>query len=354
MEHAHIDGRAMAIANWQALRLLPAAAVQHPPSGPAPAFERAPAPVEGYSVGTTNAGSIVGAVSLPASYPALQIRPISLTRNAYYGTPGLVAMLVKAAERVAREHPGSVLWAGDLSLPDGGALSPHASHASGRDVDLSFYVSAPSAKADLAPADSAAMRYIDGEGRVSGSELVFDIPRNWALVAAFLEDPVATPQWIFVAAHLRELLLAYGRTHADARLVAKAEVVLMQPRDSSPHADHFHMRIYCGLAERLEGCLDAAPFHSWAPRHEAALAHWLEGLLPFLDTPRVPETKEAIERIVRMNATPAIPHLERLLASDPAARDPAITALAEDALDFLQGRRTPAAWKRWRAEDAPP
>jgi len=97
----------------------------------------------------------------------------------------------------------------------------------------------------------------------------------------------------------------------------------------------------------------AAPFHPWAPRHEEALSRWLDGLLPFLEVPRAPETKEAIERIVRMNATPAMPHLERLLARE-ASLDPAIKALAEDALDFLAGRRTPAAWKRWRAEDAPP
>ncbi len=356
-------GRALAPVHLDdALRLLPAAAIPPPPNNPAPAFERAPPPAEGYSIGPSNAGSLTGAVALPAAHPDLQIRPISLTRNAYFGTPALVAMLVKAAERVAREHPGSVLWAGDLSLPDGGALAPHGSHTSGRDVDLSFYVSRPTSgrrpeglpKAYATPEDSAAMRYVDAQGHVSGTDLVFDVARNWALVRAFLEDPGATPQWIFVASHLRAQLLAYGRDHADAPLVARAEVVLVQPRDSSPHADHFHMRIYCGLSERLQGCLDAAPFHAWAPRHEAALSRWLDGLLPFLEDPRMPETKEAIERIVRMNATPAIPHLERLIARDPGEHDPAITALAEDALDFLAGRRTPAAWKRWRAEDAPP
>ena len=73
-------------------------------------------------------------------------------------------------------------------------------------------------------------------------------------------------------------------------------------------------------------------------------------LLPFLREPRLPETREAIERIVRMNATPAIPHLERLI---PISHEP-LTSLAKDAVDFLAGRRTPSAWKRWRAEDAAP
>jgi len=348
-----VHARALAPLSWQPLRLLPAAAIPPPPRGPAPAFERAPGPIEGYSIGPTNAGSITNSVALPSAHNDLQIRPISLTRNAYFGAPGLVAMLVKAAERVAREHPGSVLWAGDLSLPNGGALAPHASHTSGRDVDISFYVSRPTGSG-LEPSDSAAMRYVDAAGHVSGSDLVFDAARNWALVRAFLEDPGATPQWIFCASQVRALLLVEARREGDERLVARAETVLVQPRDSSPHADHFHVRIYCGLAERLQGCLDAAPFHPWAPRYEAALGQWLDGLLPFLADPRVPETQEAIERIVRMNATPAIPHLERLLAGDASTRDPALTALARDALDFLKGRRTPAAWKRWRAEDAPP
>ena len=338
-----VSARALRMPPWAHLRLLPAAAVAPPPSSLAPAFERAPAPLEGFSIGPTNAGSLSGPVPLPADHPNLKIRPIALTRNAYFGTPGLVAMLTKAAERVAREFPGSVLWAGDLSLPDGGSLAPHASHTSGRDVDLSFYTSR-----DGVPADGPAMRNVDGEGRVG--ELRFDVARNWALVASFLEDPGATPQWIFCASHVRALLLAHARAHADARLVERAEVVLVQPGDSSPHADHFHVRIYCGLAERMQGCLDAAPFHAWAPRYDEALAAWLEGLLPFLREPRLPETREAIERIVRMNATPAIPHLERLI---PISHEP-LTSLAKDAVDFLAGRRTPSAWKRWRAEDAAP
>lgn len=343
-------GRALAPLTMGGLRLLPAAAVPPPPTGPAPAFARPEAPRPGWSIGPSNAGSLVGAAMLPEGHPSLRIRPIAARRGATFGTPALVAMLVRAAERVAREFPGSALWAGDLSLPGGGALAPHNSHTSGRDVDLSFYVSRRSGDG-LTPADGPEMRFVDGAGGVADSDLVFDDARNWALVEALLEDPGAAPQWIFVAAHLRERLLAHGRSVADARLVARAEVVLAQPGDSSPHADHFHVRIYCGLDERLQGCLDAAPFHPWVDRHDAALAHWLDGLLPFLEEPRLPETREAIERIVRMNAEPAIPHLERLIAKGP---DPTLADLARDALDFLRGRRTPEAWKKWRADDARP
>jgi len=343
-------GRALMALRLEGLSLLPAAAIAPPPSEPAPAFSRLASPARGYSVGPTNAGSLVDATALPLDHPSLRIRPATLTRQAYFGAPALVAMLVRAAERVAREHPGSTLWAGDLSLFQGGALAPHSSHTSGRDVDLSFYVSWPGER-QHEPADGPEMHPVDAGGQVGGTALRFDTARNWSLIQAFLEDPGATPQWIFVASHLREHLLDYARKVADPSLVARAQRVLAQPRDSSPHADHFHVRLYCGLADRLQGCLDAPPWHPWAPRYEEALGAWLDGLLPFLAEPRLPETREAIVHIVRMNATAAVPHLERLLASRPG---PELARLTEDAIDFLRGRRTPTGWRRWRALDGPP
>lgn len=338
------SGRALASAAWAPMKLLPAASVAPLPPRDAPAFERAAPAIRALSIGTTGRGALLDGIALQAS-DALALRPISVQRGAIYGASGLVGMLTRAAERVAREHPGSVLWAGDLSLAEGGPLAPHASHTSGRDVDLAFYVT----RAD-APADGPEMRYVAPDGRVAGTDLRFDAARNWALVRALLEDPQVVPQWIFCASHVRALLLSEAqRAGADPLLVAKAERVLAQPGDSSPHDDHFHVRVYCGLAERLQGCLDAPPWHPWAPRWEAELARWAEALAPFLATPSEPETREAIERIVRMNATGALPDLKRL-----AAGDSSLAPLAADAVDFLEGRRTPDAWRRWRAEDTAP
>jgi hypothetical protein len=149
---------------------------------------------------------------------------------------------------------------------------------------------------------------------------------------------------------VRALILAHARAVAEPGLVARAERVLVQPSDSSPHADHFHLRVYCGLTERLQGCLDAPPFHAWAPNYDAELARWLEAFLPFLTKPSEPETREAIERIVRMNANAALPWLDQL-ARQPLA--PELARLVDDARDFLSGRRTPSAWRRWRPDDAP-
>jgi penicillin-insensitive murein endopeptidase len=336
----------MAVAHLARLelgRFRPFQALTTAPSVPiAQAFARPasrPGP-EPRSLGPTNAGLLVDGLA-PAESASLKLRPIALERGAVFGTRALVGMLERAAARVARRYPGSVLWAGDLSLAGGGPFAPHASHQNGRDVDLAFYVS----HLDGRPGDGPAMRPVASDGRVGG--LVFDVARNWALVEAFLEDPEAEVQWIFVAAHLRDLLLDEARAEGSPHL-AKAERILAEPRDSSPHADHFHIRIYCGLEERLEGCLDAPPFHPWVNRHDEALARWLDGYLPFLRSPRWPEIGHAIEAIVRMNATAALPALEPLRDHG----DRAVATLARDACDFLRGQRTPAAWARWRAIDA--
>ena len=68
-----------------------------------------------------------------------------------------------------------------------------------------------------------------------------------------------------------------------------------------------------------------------------------------IDVERETTLKPAIERIVRMNATGAVPALQRL-----AAGDTPLAHLAADAVDFLEGRRTPDAWRRWRADDFAP
>lgn len=329
-------------------RLLPRAAVSRPAAveDAVPAFDRAHVGSlergRSYSIGTTSAGYLVGAVPLAGS-TGLALRPISVTRGAIYGTRALEAMLTRAADAVAARYPGSVLWAGDLSGPRGGDLPGHKSHNSGRDVDLGFYRRAPDGTAADTPRFSAVTATTGG-----GADR-FDLERNWLFVASVLQDPGATVQWIFVAAPLREALLDYARTSgADPELIARAEQVLAQPSDSSAHRDHFHLRIYCGLEEALEGCLDAPPLHPWAPRWDAEIARLVDGYTPLLSREGPDELRLVVERLVRLHAKSAIPALQRL-ATESA--DATIQGLAADAVAFLSGRETPAAWARWRPDD---
>ena len=321
-----------------ALRLRPAASVQALPSRPtaAPGDEGPPS----LSVGPPQRGELLGGREL-LPRPGLSLLPNALRRQATWGTPALVGLIERAAAAVANDHPGSTLWVGDLSKQNGGPFAPHASHQSGRDVDLAFYLSTP----DGGFADPPQMAAVSGDGRSGGLE--FDLERNWRLVEAMLTDEVAQVQWIFVANHIRAALLDHGR-RVGSPLVSRAERVLLEPRDSSPHADHYHVRIYCGLEDRLNGCLDAPPFHPWVDRHDKALSEWLDGLLPLLERPHQPETAQAIEAIVRMNASSAVPELLDLAER---GADPELAELARDAASFLSGRRTREGWERWRPRE---
>ena len=60
--------------------------------------------------------------------------------NHFFGAWQLVQLLERAAHQVARSLPGARLSVGELSKERGGDLPGHASHESGRDVDVGFYM----------------------------------------------------------------------------------------------------------------------------------------------------------------------------------------------------------------------
>ncbi|MCS6902362.1 MAG: penicillin-insensitive murein endopeptidase, partial [Myxococcales bacterium] len=152
----------------------------------------------GVSVGSPSEGQLKGGVRLEES-PHLRFLPEHHHR---WGLPHLVSMLNRSAARVRHRYPGSVLTVGDLSRKGGGDIRGHHSHESGRDADVGFYVTTSAGK-NVLP-----QRFVsfDEHGRAPGG-LRFDVARNWALIAAWLEDPQARVTHIFVAAPLRDLLL---------------------------------------------------------------------------------------------------------------------------------------------------
>jgi penicillin-insensitive murein endopeptidase len=168
-------------------------------------------------------------------------------RGLRWGTPALVSLIERAARRV-NDELGGTLYVGDLSTERGGRTPWHKSHRRGCDVDLIYY--ATDEDGDPGPIPSQMARF-DREGKARGTDelgqpiaLAFDTERNWALVRALLEDPLAHVTRIFVANRLKRLLLAFAREHdEDEALIAQAEGVLGQPGDSTPHDDHMHVRI---------------------------------------------------------------------------------------------------------------
>ena len=207
-----------------------------------------------HSVGTAQNGALQGGLPVTES-PALRVLPQTRTRGFFWGTAELVQLLEKSADAVAEAYPGSQLRLGNLSKEGGGDIAPSHSHNSGRDADVLFFAFDRNGS-DAAPANFV---HFDDNGLSDSPDpgrWEFDTARNWALVRRWLTDPQVVVQWIFVSVPLRNRLLDYAlRERETESLRDRAKHVLVQPRDSSPHADHFHIRIACPGNDR-PGCID--------------------------------------------------------------------------------------------------
>jgi len=160
-----------------------------------------------------------------------------------YGHPALVLMLGRSAKEISKAASGSVMLVGDLSTKNGGPLSGHRSHQSGRDADVGFYVVDEAGK----PAHLEKFVAFGRDGKASdGSGLRFDDWRNWLLVQSWVRDRRAGLSHIFVSRALRTRLLTYGQSQAAfKKYVPEVTALLKQPEDAEPHDDHFHVRVSC-------------------------------------------------------------------------------------------------------------
>lgn len=348
------QGAALRRLDIEGFRLLPAAIVARLPTGDAsatsaiPAFERdhVAGLREGrsYSIGTASRGYLIGGRALPDDLGFVRRRPSTRRKRSYYGTDELVAALTRAAGKISRRWPTSVLWMGCMSWHGGGDLPGHASHNSGRDADLTFYMRDPAGRI----ADSPMMYPIRADGKGAWGGLDFDIPRNWSLVEALLRDSSIQVQWLLVARHIEHLLIAYAeKIGVDPTLRERAAAVMRQPTTSSPHMEHFHLRIYCSLDERMEGCLDPGPKRDWVDTHDGAIAQRVAEVLPFLKAGGADELRYAITRLTRLRARGAAEHLAALVEHP----DPQIRELVADSIAFLRGERTPPRWSHLTEDD---
>lgn len=196
----------------------------------------------GRSVGSPTAGHLVGGSRLPDS-PHLRVVPAYAGGEVRWGLGSLVGMIDRAGARVRRAYPDAVLSVGHLSRHGGGEVDRHASHESGRDADIGFYVRNAQGKSILSD------RFVAFRGDGSAPTwpgAFFDDARNWALVKALLTDPQARVTHLFVATPLKARLLAYAaKSGASLELRHRASLAMLQPRGSLPHDDHFHVRIAC-------------------------------------------------------------------------------------------------------------
>lgn len=203
-------------------------------------FQGAPFSLMSLTVGYPNDGFQLRAKKLKNS-ESLQVKDSS--KDNIFAHPALVLMLERSAREVAHVEKGSLLMVGDLSRRDGGPLSGHVSHQSGRDADVGFYLrdaaGRPVVRDHFTPFDP------NGKSRYEAG-VYFDDYRNWLLLRAWVTDNRAGLVHIFVSTGLRWRLIEYGRKDPRfARYVEDVAVLLKQPAGRSVHDDHFHVRIAC-------------------------------------------------------------------------------------------------------------
>jgi penicillin-insensitive murein endopeptidase len=205
----------------------------------------------GRSLGSPTDGHLVGGARLEAT-PYLRIVPAYQAGDVRWGLGSLVMLLDDAARAVHRQFPDAVMSVGHLSKQGGGDIDRHASHESGRDADVGFFIHSQSGR----PLYSDHFVPFKGDATApSWPGAYFDDARNWALVSAILSDPHARVTYIFVATPIRARLLAYAeRTGAPQALRTRAAELMAQPRGSLPHDDHFHIRIGC--PSDSHGCIE--------------------------------------------------------------------------------------------------
>nr|WP_255216658.1 penicillin-insensitive murein endopeptidase [Pseudenhygromyxa sp. WMMC2535] len=225
------------------------------------------------SIGQSNGGRIHRPAKMPRRGEGFEVPRTWRERGNQWGTEELVALVERTAAKVRAESPRRVtLGVADLSPKRGGKTMWHASHQSGRDVDLIFYAVDERGRPMAPPA--VEMVHFDGEGEpfvprqmsALGYEEPtwqarrFDDARNWALVEALLSDRAVRIQWIFVSNALQTRLLRWAEKNERPRWVIEyAREVMRQPGASAPHDDHFHVRVYCSRADRGLGCVDTGP-----------------------------------------------------------------------------------------------
>ncbi len=257
------------------------------------------------SVGSPTEGKLVGGVHLDDT-PYLRVVPVYASSDVRWGVPSLVQTIDRAARSVRQKFPDAVLSVGHLSRQGGGELDHHASHESGRDADVGFYVKNNVSK----PVYEDHFVAFKGDGTSPAwPGAHFDDARNWAFINALVTDPHAHLTHIFVAAPLRARLLAYAtKMGAPAYARTRAAELLHQPHGSLPHDDHFHLRVACPALNAQ--CVELPLVHNAKKKnHATAQAS---------KTPKASPNKGAIASSPSSSSSLARPNAEKLHSSEAA------------------------------------
>jgi murein endopeptidase len=158
--------------------------------------------------------------------------------EAAHALPEMRKILRRCARQVAVRFPGTAkVLIGDLSKPTGGSFPPHASHQSGRDADVGYYLAGNKQNKTL--------------HQVGAYQL--DFAKNWTLLRCYLRTGRVVRVYMdsaimgAYAAYLRRRGLADDALLArlfETEAANKREALV---RHSAGHDTHLHVRFACPL-----------------------------------------------------------------------------------------------------------
>ena len=284
------------------------------------------------SNGKTNGGELVNGRRIRLRGNGYAFFDHIKERETYFGTYEMKRFIERTGIRFKKLHKWSAIGLGNVSVHEGGKTRWHASHQSGRDVDIAMFGKDKRGRS-VNPRNFT--RY--NSALESPSGLTFDVPRNTDLVRTLLTDPEYQVQWIFVARWLKRKIMANAKKRGfEPWLVTRMDKVMKQPGDSAPHDDHYHLRLYCAVEDRMHGCVERGPVWDWVDLGDAVFEAHVDNLERVLDMPEVSYRLQAMSQLHDIRAYSSIPTLLEQL-------DDSRRKVRRAALGVLASFRSPAA-----------
>jgi penicillin-insensitive murein endopeptidase len=232
-----------------------------------------------------------------------------------YGTPTLVGLLERTARAMGQNDPTVRVLVGDLSAKSGGRISGHASHQSGLDVDVALFYK----DADGNPFVPTRYITLNEQGASEDGTIRLDSDRMWRFTELLLRDAEADVQYIFLYKPLIVLTLEAGRrAGAHQEMLRRAETVLTQPGDSSPHAEHMHIRIYCPRDDEEKLCQTTGPVRDWVRDRVPPPEEGLEDE-PLVDLEEIPEEARVPDAVLENQVKEDVEPTPAAAASQPVS-----------------------------------
>ena len=183
------------------------------------------------TIGRTNGGMLINGVQMPQGARWELIDPAHA-----WGTQETVDALARCIDKVHDQFPSSPkMQIGHISGKRGGPLSPHRSHQSGRDVDVSYYYNSPT-------------RWF---ARAHAGNL--DVARTWAFVRALIVE--TDVEMILIDHSLQKLLRDHALSIGEDE--PWVDGIFRGQRGGRPaiirhargHGTHIHVRFYNPIAQ---------------------------------------------------------------------------------------------------------